>query len=165
MNKSTLVFSDYDVERLEDILDSYRHTEAKHGIFDALAGELGKGNVVPANKMPPDVVTLNSRIMLRDLDKNTQMEVTLVLPTNADFAAGRLSVASPIGTAVLGYAVGMRSNGRYRLGSSGCGLKRFSTNRKVLGIFTSKRRTQKKSKDTGGRTRNAPGHQTEGVYY
>jgi regulator of nucleoside diphosphate kinase len=106
MNKNTLVFSDYDVERLEDILDSYRHTDAKRGSFDALAGELGKGNVVPANKIPADVVTLNSRIMLRDLDKNTQMEVTLVLPTNANFAAGRLSVASPVGTAVLGYAVG-----------------------------------------------------------
>lgn len=106
MNKCTLVFNDYDVERLEDILDGYRFTESKRGSFDALAEELGKGKVVAANRVPPDVVTLNSRIMMRDLDKNTQMEVTLVLPANADFAAGRLSVISPIGTAVLGYAVG-----------------------------------------------------------
>lgn len=106
MNKSTLVFSDYDVERLEDIFDGYRFTESKRGSFDALAEELGKGKIVAAGKMPPDVVTLNSRIILRDLDKNTQIEVTLVLPANADFAAGRLSVISPIGTAVLGYAVG-----------------------------------------------------------
>jgi len=106
MNKSTLVFSDYDVDRLEDIFDGYRFTKSKRGSFDALAEELGNGKVVAASKIPPDVVTLNSRIMLRDLDKNTQMEVTLVLPAHADFAAGRLSVISPIGTAVFGYAVG-----------------------------------------------------------
>jgi regulator of nucleoside diphosphate kinase len=106
MNKSTLVFSDYDVERLEDILDGYRFTKSKRSSLNALAEELGKGKVVVASNVPPDVVTLNSRIILRDLDKNTQIEVTLVLPTNADFTAGRLSVLSPVGTAVLGYAVG-----------------------------------------------------------
>lgn len=106
MKEHTLVFSDYDVERLEEILDGYRFAAAKRGTMAALAEELSKGNVVPAGKVPADVVTLNSRIVLHDLDKEMRMEVTLVLPAAANFVEGRLSVASPIGTAVLGYAEG-----------------------------------------------------------
>ncbi len=106
MKEQTLIFSDYDVERLEEMLDGYRFATAKRNSVAALADELSKGNVVPASKVPADVVTLNSRIVLHDLDKETRMEVTLVLPAAANFAEGRLSVASPIGTAVLGYTEG-----------------------------------------------------------
>jgi regulator of nucleoside diphosphate kinase len=41
-----------------------------------------------------------------DLDDKTNMEVSLVFPSEADMSAGRLSVLSPIGTALLGYEKG-----------------------------------------------------------
>ena len=52
--------------------------------------------------VPPHVVTLGSRVRLRDLDTGDVGEYTLVLPGRADFRAGRVSVLAPVGTALLG---------------------------------------------------------------
>ncbi len=50
--------------------------------------ELGRAKIVEAEKIPADTVTMNSHVKLRDVD------------------AGRLSVLSPVGTAIFGYAAG-----------------------------------------------------------
>ena len=62
--------------------------------------------------MPRDVVTMNSRVKLRDLDSGDALDFSLVFPT-FPLAAGSdhlapmtVSVLAPIGTAVLGYRVG-----------------------------------------------------------
>src|SRR5690606_14443401 len=76
------------------------------GYLDQLEEELGKCRVVTPQEVPPDVVTLNSRVRLSDLDNDRQMTVKLVFPEQANLAEGRLSIVSPIGTAILGYAAG-----------------------------------------------------------
>ena len=62
-------------------------------------------NVIPDEEMPDNVVRLGSTI-----DVNTpfgrKVNLTIVMPGNADFQKGKLSVMSPIGTAVLGYKEG-----------------------------------------------------------
>lgn len=52
------------------------------------------------------VVTMNSRVRLKDLDTDKEMLVTLVFPEDSDIEHGKLSVLSPVGTAILGYSVG-----------------------------------------------------------
>jgi regulator of nucleoside diphosphate kinase len=71
-----------------------------------LVGELQRAVVVPASEIPPDVITMNSRARLLDLDQLTTLELTVVYPEDADFAEGRISVVAPIGAAMLGYRVG-----------------------------------------------------------
>lgn len=71
-----------------------------------LKGELERAVVVRAEEVPPAVVTLNSRVRLRDLDSGERGEYTLVLPGSADFRQGRVSVLAPVGTALLGQREG-----------------------------------------------------------
>jgi regulator of nucleoside diphosphate kinase len=71
-----------------------------------LIAELQRAEVVPSDEVPSDVVTMNSTVVLRDLDTGEEETYTLVYPNHADIARNRLSVLAPIGTAILGYQVG-----------------------------------------------------------
>jgi regulator of nucleoside diphosphate kinase len=49
---------------------------------------------------------MNSRVLFEDVESGEELEVTLVYPRNADFDQRRISVLAPVGTALLGLAVG-----------------------------------------------------------
>ncbi len=78
-------------------------------IFE-LEHEIERAIVVEPGKVTEDVVTMNSRALLQVDDK--EMEVALVYPEDADECAGKLSVCSGIGTAILGYKEGDAFNWR-----------------------------------------------------
>lgn len=61
--------------------------------------------VVPAD-VPPDLVTMHSRIELAEVEGESPGTLTLCYPTEADAAHGAVSVLSPVGTALLGRRVG-----------------------------------------------------------
>jgi regulator of nucleoside diphosphate kinase len=94
-----------DLERLQRLLETHgsrRDAEA----CTALEDELGHAVVVDPTKIPPDVVTMNSRVRFEDLDTGEQLEMTLVYPKDADVNEGRVSVLAPVGSALLGLSVG-----------------------------------------------------------
>jgi len=66
---------------------------------------LERAEVVSAERVPPDVVTMNSQIRIHDLDAGRQAVYTLVFPGEADIAKNRISVLAPLGAALLGYPV------------------------------------------------------------
>lgn len=74
--------------------------------LEALAKELARAEVVTSADIPPDVVTMNSRVVLRDLDTSEEMTYVLVFPQDANIDRGAISILAPIGTAILGYAKG-----------------------------------------------------------
>ena len=61
--------------------------------------------VVPSD-VPPDVITMRSKVRLKDLGTGEEMVYSLVFPTEAKFDEGRISVLTPVGTAMLGYRRG-----------------------------------------------------------
>lgn len=67
---------------------------------------LEKGRVVRPQKMPANVVTMNSRVRLRDPMWETVETLTLVYPKDAGEEPGTVSVTSPLGAALLGTRVG-----------------------------------------------------------
>jgi regulator of nucleoside diphosphate kinase len=71
-----------------------------------LVREIQRASVVAAAEIPADVITMNSKARLLDLDRGSTLEYTLVYPQDADFAEGKISVLAPIGAAMLGYRVG-----------------------------------------------------------
>lgn len=74
--------------------------------FDELETELQRAEIVSPDDISNDVVTMNSKVVLRDLETGERETYTLVFPNDADIAEGRLSVLAPIGTAILGEHVG-----------------------------------------------------------
>ena len=71
-----------------------------------LAEDLDRANVVEPRDIPADVVTMNSKVQLRNLDSGTEMIFTLVYPTGAGASQDKISVLAPVGSAVLGYRAG-----------------------------------------------------------
>ena len=105
MSERNIYVTSDDRKRLQALLS--RPTEAMdRDDVSGLVGELQRAVVVPASEIPPDVITMNTRARLLDLDQRTTLDYTVVYPEDADFAAGRISVVAPIGAAMLGYRVG-----------------------------------------------------------
>jgi regulator of nucleoside diphosphate kinase len=74
--------------------------------IDDLRRELGRASVVEPSRIPRNVVTMDSTIRFLDLQNHRHEVYTLVYPHEADLGAGKLSVLSPLGTALLGTRVG-----------------------------------------------------------
>ncbi len=73
---------------------------------DLLQEVLDYADIVPSTSITAEVVTLNSRVVIEDALTGKATEITLVLPDQFDPAAGRISVVSPMGRALLGRRVG-----------------------------------------------------------
>ena len=80
----------------EDSWESVRH----------LHDELDGATVVRDNQMPEDVVTMNSSVVLLDLDTGSERLRTLVYPGYFSGAPDRVSVLTPLGTSLLGARIG-----------------------------------------------------------
>jgi regulator of nucleoside diphosphate kinase len=102
-----IYITELDKMRLEELIEVAEAVDGRHRQnLEALADELDKAEVVPSREVPPDVVTMNSKVVLRDIDTSEEMTYSLVFPRDANLEAGAISVLAPVGTAILGYAVG-----------------------------------------------------------
>ncbi len=72
---------------------------------DDLLYELERARIVPDSLVPGDVVGMGSTVHYRTFSGD-ERKVTLSYPAEADISAGRVSVLTPIGTALLGLTRG-----------------------------------------------------------
>jgi regulator of nucleoside diphosphate kinase len=72
----------------------------------SLLAELDRAEVVEPEKIPAGVVTMNSVILIKDLDSSKEEEYRLVFPPQADIRKGSISILAPVGIAILGYKEG-----------------------------------------------------------
>ena len=107
MEKRTIYITEYDLKRLRELIEEARRIDRRGNEYlDSLVTELSRGKVVAPTEVPPDVVTMNSKVSLMDLDTHEEMVYILVFPQDADRTQSKISVLAPIGTAMLGYRVG-----------------------------------------------------------
>lgn len=99
-----IVVSENDYDTLSELIE--RTERALPRVSGFLASELARAKVLPAERLPPDVVTMGSRAAFRMEATGTEREVTLVYPAEADILQGRLSILTPVGTALLGLSAG-----------------------------------------------------------
>lgn len=105
-NRSIFI-TEFDLQRLLALIQEARHTEYRGSPYlKNLATELQLGKVVSPREVPGDVITMNSRVCLVDMDTGEEMVYTLVFPDDADLSQGKVSILAPVGTAMLGYSVG-----------------------------------------------------------
>lgn len=102
--KPDITVSWLDLERLERLLD--RLPAAQANARDALFNELGRAQLVEPWEMPPDVVTMNSRVRFSFDGSEEEVAMTLTYPKDMQDSGEQLSVLTPVGTALLGLKVG-----------------------------------------------------------
>lgn len=96
-----------DAEALGGLLfDATTHTRARGPIGERLAEKLLAAQIVPTAALPVDVVRLGAAVTYAELPAGRQRTVRIVTPPLADANEGRVSVLSPIGSALLGQPVG-----------------------------------------------------------
>jgi regulator of nucleoside diphosphate kinase len=102
-----LILSAADAEVLGLMLGERRRQFAlEAAAADALSDLVVEARLVPDHELPADRVAMNSKVTYREEPGGASRSVVLVHPIDADAAAGRVSVLSPVGLALLGRGVG-----------------------------------------------------------
>ena len=107
MRDNRIDVTEHDATRLRIMIGALaarRGTERR--TLEPLRRELDRADIVPPALVDPRVVTMHSRVRLRDEGSGEARVYTLVNPEFADLDSGHLSVLAPIGTAILGYREG-----------------------------------------------------------
>ena len=104
--RDEITISSFDKQRLLKLLNNPVTFAEDRDEMEDLIYELERGVEVAPREVPANVVTMNSTVRVTNIDTNETSDVTLVFPWDADYASGRISVLAPLGTALLGYAVG-----------------------------------------------------------
>lgn len=99
-NEPCITKQDYD--RLKACLSRAAAGSRDGAHLKALSGLLERLKVVEQKAIGGDIVTMNSRVKIMDIDTKETLTVTLVYPEDADIELGKMSVLSPVGTAILG---------------------------------------------------------------
>ncbi len=104
MKQRKIFITAFDKKRLDELIAVAREFgEYTRKDLGDLVAELNRANVVESTKIPANVVTMNSKVVLHDLDTSEKETYSLVFPNEADASSGAISVLAPIGTAILGY--------------------------------------------------------------
>jgi regulator of nucleoside diphosphate kinase len=93
-----------DFERLDRLVEAAADRFPRTADF--LAREIARADIVPSADVPLGVVGMGGTVTYRDDTTGQTRTVTLVYPDEADLAAGKISVLSPVGAALIGLSVG-----------------------------------------------------------
>ena len=77
---------------------------------ELLLDEIDRAAICDRADIPPDVVTMGSSVTFLDEKSGAQRTVRLVYPADADIAAGRMSILTPVGAGLIGLSVGQSIN-------------------------------------------------------
>ena len=104
---TTIYITELDYNRLSGLIDRTRERNGTDREYlNKLEAELDRAEIVERKDIPRDVITMRSKVRLKDLVSGESNTYSLVFPTEADSAEGKISVLAPIGTAILGYRQG-----------------------------------------------------------
>ena len=107
MLQGAIQVTSFDMSRLFAMIEHRRKQGGSEaGNLQKLEDELARCDEVSSQEVAPDVVTMNSCVLLSDVMNGNQITCTLVFPQQADASQNRISVLAPLGTAILGYRVG-----------------------------------------------------------
>jgi regulator of nucleoside diphosphate kinase len=102
-----IIVTELDRTRLGTLLEKAVNVElVERRYLQDLSRELERAETVTPADVPPDVITMNSTARVREIESGDVYDYTLVYPEQADVERQRISVLSPVGTALIGYRVG-----------------------------------------------------------
>lgn len=74
-------------------------------LAESMLNELERARVVDDEALPETVVRMGSTLTYT-ADDGAPTTITLVFPADADISQGRISITTPVGTALIGLSVG-----------------------------------------------------------
>lgn len=95
-----LYVTEPDMERLQGLIEIGDRSNARY--LAALEDELVHAHVVCPKEVPRNVITMNSMVLIEDLDTGEARIYTIVFPGETKRIPGAVSVLAPIGTALIG---------------------------------------------------------------
>jgi regulator of nucleoside diphosphate kinase len=98
-----IILTRSDHERLLNLADTL--AERDPATADQLAAELDRARIVADDRLPPETVRLGAVVRFA-LDGAEPRTVQLVYPGEADIEKSRISVLTPVGTALIGLTAG-----------------------------------------------------------
>ena len=105
-----LIVSYFDYKRLYSLINEYSLDVAGHDklLLNQLHQQLDKAEVVRCEEIPPEVITMYTKVLFTSgFDQYLhEYAYTLVLPHEADLQKGKISILAPIATAMLGRSAG-----------------------------------------------------------
>jgi regulator of nucleoside diphosphate kinase len=99
-----IILSAEDYGRLSILANAAR--KRMPDLADELADEVGRAHVLATGELPRNVVCMNSEVEFRDEATGKIQRVTLVYPDDADISERKVSVLTPVGTALIGLRSG-----------------------------------------------------------
>ncbi len=99
-----LFITEHDAEQLEHLIKIGSTLDAAH--LENLEEELSYANIVSPKKIPPNIITMNSTVQIKDMDSGEEKTYTIVFPNRVGMVENAISILAPIGTALLGYKEG-----------------------------------------------------------
>jgi regulator of nucleoside diphosphate kinase len=129
------LMTEFDVCRLEALRDRLSHEQPPPAALFALDREITRAVVVKPAEIPANVVTMNSCVLLTDLQTEQVLSFTLVFPSVADIESSRLSVLAPMGLALLGSRQGAEVMWRARRGERRVRVERVTYQPEAAGRF------------------------------
>lgn len=101
-----LIINRLDYARIKRSIDDARQFKSLNKVdSDKLLHELESAKIVEPEEIPANVVTMNSIVKLIFLNSNKQIEFQIVYPEKANLKENKISIFSPIATALIGYKV------------------------------------------------------------
>ena len=104
---SKLIINSLDYARIKKcISDAKLFKSVSSAEAEKLLKELNDAQIVEPEAIPANVVTMNSIVKLSFLNNNKQIQFQIVYPENANIKENKISIFSPIATALIGYKTG-----------------------------------------------------------
>ena len=103
---SKLIINRLDYARIKKCIgDAKQFKSISDTEAEKLMKELNSAKIVEPKAIPSDVVTMNSIVRLSFLNNNKQVQFQIVYPDQANLKENKISIFSPIATALIGYKI------------------------------------------------------------
>jgi regulator of nucleoside diphosphate kinase len=114
--KPQITLTAHDHERLTDL--AHAAMGSMPDVASFLTDELDRAHVLPEGRRAHKRVCMGSKVQFRDESTEAIQSVLLVYPGEADISVGKVSVLTPIGTALIGLAEGQSIVWQTRTGAA-----------------------------------------------
>lgn len=127
MSNKIIYVTDKDYKKLQDLVKTAKeYNEEDKEYLDRLQMELDKATVFDEIMLPRGIVAMNSCVEVYDVSNKETLKYSIVFPEEADINQQKISILSPLGTALIGEKEGTEIEIKFNRGK-----KKFIINRVI----------------------------------